>query len=116
MDLGFGLFVIFILGLWLLTFVAFGLSFVKHKYVSTVSFVVFTILSIFFGYATADETKLFMPMDMVGGEKIVLAIVPVICCILSVISCVFWFRNERKIARGAGLISILAAIFVYTQI
>jgi hypothetical protein len=55
-------------------------------------------------------------MDMVGGEKIVLAIVPVICCILSVISCVFWFRNERKIARGAGLISILAAIFVYTQI
>lgn len=113
MDSGFGLFVIYILGLWLLIFAAFSLSFVKHKYVSTVSFVIFTIISIYFGYATADESKFYMPISIAGTGRIVLAIVPIICCIMSIISGILWFSHRKKIARWQGIFSILTVIFVY---
>ncbi len=46
-QVGFGLFAIFIFGLWLLIFVAFGLSYVKNKYLSIVSFVIFVIIITF---------------------------------------------------------------------
>lgn len=113
MDSGFGLFVIYILVLWLLTFTAFGLSFVKHKAVSTVSFLVFAAISVYFGYAVSNETGFSMPVSMAGMERIILAAAPVMCCILSVTSVVLWFCNKRKTARYLGLVGILAVICIY---
>lgn len=109
-------FVIFILSLWLLALITFILSFSKHKYISTLSFLVFVIICIYWGYVTADGISLFKHFDRLSPKGVFEKGIPLISCILSFVSGVLWFTSKRKIARRLGLISIIAIILVYTNI
>jgi hypothetical protein len=116
MELGLGLFVIVVLGMWLLMLIAFGLSFVEQKHVSTISYIFFVIASAFQAYATASETSFSKPLHMASTQEIIFAYVPLLCCIGSIASGVLWFCSKKRIARWLGSISLLSAIYIYTQI
>ncbi|MBP1996795.1 hypothetical protein [Paenibacillus eucommiae] len=116
MELGLGLFVIVVLGTWLLMLIAFALSFVKQKHVSTISYMFFVIASALGAYATADETSFSKPLHMASTQEIIFAYVPLLCCVGSIASGVLWFYSKKRIARWLGLISLLLAIYIYMKI
>ena len=104
---------ILILSEWLLILITFILSFSKHKYVSTVSYVVFVILCIYWGYVTSGGVSFFKFFSNFSHEVIIKSVIPLVSCILSFVSGVLWFTSKRKIARGLGLISIIAVMLIY---
>ncbi|WP_425803593.1 hypothetical protein ACHOLT_18310 [Desulfitobacterium sp. Sab5] len=112
-------FVIFILSLWLLVLITFILSFSKRNYVSTVSYVIFVLISIYWGYITAGGIRklgsYITYYSMLTPEGIFKEVIPFTFCILSFVSGVLWFFHKRKIARWLGLISFIAVILVYIR-
>lgn len=107
MESGFGVAVLFVLGIWLLMFTAFGFSFAKNKIIATLGFLIFSIISAFNCYEMA-EIALSDGMNPT-------AVIQIICFILIILSGVFWFM-KKKVARWIGIISILLTIYNILQI
>ena len=115
MESGFGDLVILVLGIWLFIFSSFGFSFVKNKYVSTLSFMIFIIISAYFSYGTSAYFGYGIAgtiIDIVSSEISLIAIVPIICLILIVISSILWFIKRKTVARWLGIINILSTMCV----
>ncbi|GAA0714891.1 hypothetical protein GCM10008904_31090 [Paraclostridium ghonii] len=109
MESGFGDLVLFVLGLWLFMFTAFGFSFSKNKIIATLGFLTFSSISAFYCYQMAE-------IALYSNEMNLTAVIQIICFILVIISGGFWFMKRKKVARWIGIISILLTIHNALQI
>ncbi|MFR6017410.1 MAG: hypothetical protein ACLUG9_07695 [Paraclostridium sordellii] len=109
MESGYGYLVFSILGRWLLMFTAFGFSFAKNKNIATLCFLTFSIMSAFWCYQMAVISVWCI-------KPYLIAFIQIICFIMIICSCVFWFMKRKKVARYIGIISVLVTIFNISQI
>ncbi|MBR0596288.1 hypothetical protein [Sinanaerobacter chloroacetimidivorans] len=116
MELGFGIFVLFLFGIFLTMLLSFFLSFAKHTCVSTIGFMIFTSMSAFFAFSTADEAVFTAPLMLAQINLSSFNILPVLCGMLSVVSAVLWFFSRRKFARTLGAFSVAAVMYIYLQV
>lgn len=109
MEIGYGYMVLSILGIWLLMFTAFGFSFAKNKNIATLGFLIFSIMSAFWCYQMAV-------LSVWCIKPYLIAFIQIICFIMIICSCVFWFMKRKKVARYIGIISIFATMLNILQI
>lgn len=109
MESGFGEVFLFILGIWILVFTAFGFSFDKNKIVATLGFLIFSIISAIYCY---EMTRVALSSNEIN----LMAVIQIICFILIILSGIFWFMKRKKVARWIGIISILLTIYNNLQV
>lgn len=113
MEDGFAGVVLIVLGIWLLIFILFGISFVKNKYASTLSFMAFIIISAFYSYGTEEAIKVIDTSNSKGSSMVNYSI---ISFILIIASSVLWVIKRKTLARWLGIISILVTILINMKI